>query len=911
MAAKVRDLASAQNLTSQASTVVSLSGIGTTAEVYRYLMARVAVDNSGSAGAAPGLTVTDSKSNTWTVLGPANQDPGAASAGITGYIAYTKISAALTTSDSITFTWGSGNPAAKAIQIEEWVGIDSVTPVAVAALAATGVSTSPSVARTPLAASQVFYGALAIEGIAGDTYTQDADTTDGSWVGLTSVATADATATNNALIRGAYKIVTGTSAQTWNPTITNRDWAQLGVVFGEGPVLVAGSQASTTATANAGAPVVRPAGSQATETDTANVGTPTSAVSISDPSDITDLGLWLHDAGLTGGEGASVTTWADSSGNGRDATFAGTTAPVRNLNQRGTLSAVRFAGSASAGGLNLPNFLTGFAAGEIFIVVKVDNDPGVVPETGLWAFGSDTADVHYPYSDGTIYDSFGSTARKTTVNPTPSLSSAYRVYNVTSKAGEWTSRIDGTQVYTTATNTVGWTTAPVIGRMAGSALYTKGWIAEVVLFSRELTTTERAAMLAYFAGQDTSSVAGAKATETDTAQAGAPSARPAGSQATGTNTANTGTPLVRSPGSQATESDTALAGSARRSVAGSQATTTSSAFAGSPNVRPAGAQATETETANAGALTIRKTGALGAEADTPNTGAPLIRKTGAQASEADTAQVGAPSIRQTGSQAAETDTAQAGARALRIGGAQAAESDTALAGSAIGGATGAGSQAAETDAAQTGTPASRSAGSLASTTSIANAGVPFIRSAGAQATETETAQAGARLIRIAGSQATSTASTLAGSVLVRIPGSQATETDTAAGQVPGVLVAGSQAVVTTTPFPGSPLVRSGGSQATTTHSSLPGAVLFRASGSQVAESDSASPGAPWVVTTNVVWPPGQFESITAASHFDGVTFAGNVDGTGSASTADGTSTASNTHEGTSGMASPSLEGVTG
>lgn len=231
---KVADRGSTQNETSQSSTAVDMAAAGSIA-TGNYLVARLALDNAGSSGAAVTLGVTDPRSNSWTTLGPANQDPGAANAGTTCYIAYAKVVNAYTNGDDITFTYNSVNVPAKAIVIEEWANLHATVPVAVAATTATGASTSPSISRTPGAAGQLFYAALSIEGPVGDTYTQDSDTTDGPWQTLTSLATANGTAASNQCVRGAAKLVTGTTAQTWNPTITSRDWGQVAVVFDTAP----------------------------------------------------------------------------------------------------------------------------------------------------------------------------------------------------------------------------------------------------------------------------------------------------------------------------------------------------------------------------------------------------------------------------------------------------------------------------------------------------------------------------------------------------------------------------------------------------------------------------------------------------------------------------------------------------
>lgn len=213
------------------STAVDLPAGGSIA-TGNYLIAKLALDNSGTNGAAVTLGVTDPRSNTWTIAGPANQDPGAANAGVTCYMAYARVDNAYSDGDDVTFNYGGVSTPAKAIVVEEWTGIDTTTPIVVAVTTATGSGTSPSIARTPTAADQLVLTALAVEGPATDVITQDDDTTDGTWQVLSKLGTTNATATNNVTIHGAAKQVSGTSAQTWNPTLgTSRDWAALALVL--------------------------------------------------------------------------------------------------------------------------------------------------------------------------------------------------------------------------------------------------------------------------------------------------------------------------------------------------------------------------------------------------------------------------------------------------------------------------------------------------------------------------------------------------------------------------------------------------------------------------------------------------------------------------------------------------------
>lgn len=230
----VSDRGTAANATAATTTSLTLTS-PTSIAVGNYLIARVAVDNSGTNGAAPGCTVTDPRSNTWTVLGPALSDPGAASAGATAYLCYAKVITAYQAADALTFNWGGVSTTAKAIVVEEWSNIHKSAPVAVTAVTANSVTaastTAVSTGVTPTAPAQLVYTCLATEGIAADTVGADADTTNGTWVTLTTTASANATATNNQRVSGQYKVVSAAGTQSWDVTITSRDWAAIAVVF--------------------------------------------------------------------------------------------------------------------------------------------------------------------------------------------------------------------------------------------------------------------------------------------------------------------------------------------------------------------------------------------------------------------------------------------------------------------------------------------------------------------------------------------------------------------------------------------------------------------------------------------------------------------------------------------------------
>lgn len=204
---------------------------------------------------------------------------------------------------------------------------------------------------------------------------------------------------------------------------------------------------------------------------------------------------------LTYSSGTSISQCDDISGNARHWTQAtGSAQPTRDdstlLNGK---SGIRFT-AASLQYFDAPNFLTGFAAAEVFVVLQAGADPGAaVGNSGLWKYGSSAQDSHYPFTDGIVYEAFGTNTRKATVNPTPSLA-VPRLYNVMTKANGYTTRLDGTQLFTTATNTVGWSTTPQFGHSV-NVVYFNGWVWAFALFNAELSTQDRDAVEAYYAAK--------------------------------------------------------------------------------------------------------------------------------------------------------------------------------------------------------------------------------------------------------------------------------------------------------------------------------------------------------------------------------------------------------------------------
>jgi len=210
------------------------------------------------------------------------------------------------------------------------------------------------------------------------------------------------------------------------------------------------------------------------------------------PDDVEGVALviWYKADALALNNNDPVETWPDSSGNGHDGTTP-FVSPLFATGQLDGLPAVRWPGVSNTH-VAVPNVLTALTAGECFCVLKVDADPppGPGPNIGdIWEFGSNNTDDYYPFTDGQIYMGWGSTVRKTVGNPTPVLT-AWRVLNVSSKSAEYIVRLDGTQIFTTATNTVGFDAAPKIGESANGNVM-KGYIAEYIMYDGVLVAADR------------------------------------------------------------------------------------------------------------------------------------------------------------------------------------------------------------------------------------------------------------------------------------------------------------------------------------------------------------------------------------------------------------------------------------
>lgn len=195
--------------------------------------------------------------------------------------------------------------------------------------------------------------------------------------------------------------------------------------------------------------------------------------------------------------GSALTTWADKSGQGNNATAANG-APTYIRDRVNGHPAVRFDGNDE---FALPNF-SGLAAGEIFVVVRTDMYPPTAPNvTGLWRMGTHPWATHYTWFDAPnnavrLYDSFGTDVRKDYIDTKYPLDQ-WNVYNARSAPNAWDCWLNGLQLYSTGANTVDFPGNPSIGADSQRGVYLVGDIAEVLMYSRSLSAGERVQVTEY------------------------------------------------------------------------------------------------------------------------------------------------------------------------------------------------------------------------------------------------------------------------------------------------------------------------------------------------------------------------------------------------------------------------------
>jgi hypothetical protein len=193
------------------------------------------------------------------------------------------------------------------------------------------------------------------------------------------------------------------------------------------------------------------------------------------------------------GNGDSVSTLTDLvSGSSRNATQA--TAgkkPIYTTNQLNGRAAYVF-DLANSQEVTIPS-MTGLSASEIWHVVKVNTVSGS-SNTAIHQFGSDASSNHYPYTDGNNYDNGGSNARKSWA-ATGADSRVFHLGAWVNAAAEFTYYYNGTQKYTTGSNTPSLISTPTLAH--AGVVYCSMALCATFIFTRKLTSDERDTMKEY------------------------------------------------------------------------------------------------------------------------------------------------------------------------------------------------------------------------------------------------------------------------------------------------------------------------------------------------------------------------------------------------------------------------------
>lgn len=190
--------------------------------------------------------------------------------------------------------------------------------------------------------------------------------------------------------------------------------------------------------------------------------------------------------------GAIVNQWRDKSTAAHHLASAAGTEPTRDATING-VTAVRFDSGAR---IAVSGFAAAFVAAELFAVLMNTSGP---PSAFLGQWSGDYQ--FYPFTDGNIYEPWGSSARKMLGNPGTSLQTAH-MYNVQTAAGSYVGAINGAQFFTTATNTVafnGTGTQYLLGHGGNTGM--TGRIGEVLVYNRVLSTVERQQVEQYLAAK--------------------------------------------------------------------------------------------------------------------------------------------------------------------------------------------------------------------------------------------------------------------------------------------------------------------------------------------------------------------------------------------------------------------------
>lgn len=205
---------------------------------------------------------------------------------------------------------------------------------------------------------------------------------------------------------------------------------------------------------------------------------------ISNPEDISGLVLWLSADALGYADGATVTSWSDLSTVGNNSTATSGSPIMERTGGPGGGPCVVFPSSDTY--FQFGDVMAGATDGEVLAYVRCANTGAQQDE---WKWGSSGNLCHYTFSDGNIYEDWGSDTRFG-FNPGVDVSQ-WRRYGVWSATNDWAAQLDASTVATQGSgHSVGWTTTPRVGSNGGGVGAAMRY-STVLVYNRKLTTGER------------------------------------------------------------------------------------------------------------------------------------------------------------------------------------------------------------------------------------------------------------------------------------------------------------------------------------------------------------------------------------------------------------------------------------
>lgn len=223
------------------------------------------------------------------------------------------------------------------------------------------------------------------------------------------------------------------------------------------------------------------------------------------PPAISNLLMWFDAQRIPGVDGVAIAQWDDVSGHGNHGT-QGTSGnrPTLKRNQLGGMSAVKFnVGGGTTQYLDLPNVMGAPTGAELFIVMQSDADPAASAlAAGAITLSNNVGDQALPFTNGNIYETFGSSANThTNIAKAINLATTARLYNVAAEASHYTMRLNGTCIHDSSAHTMSFAGATrSIGRgVAAGSTYWRGYIYEILVYNKRLSYMERAVVQNYLA----------------------------------------------------------------------------------------------------------------------------------------------------------------------------------------------------------------------------------------------------------------------------------------------------------------------------------------------------------------------------------------------------------------------------